>query len=88
MFVAASVDGVDAGDWPWWLLAFAAQLGLDGLVWNGGRVAAGGPVAAAARARAGVVAFVDAALAPIGLLAAAVAADEPLAVLAVLPLAR
>jgi putative nucleotidyltransferase with HDIG domain len=86
VFVAASVDGVHARDWPWWLLAFAAQLGLDGLVSS---------VDEWLRTRRwprlhvrelGLVAFVDAGLAPIGLVAAAAAAGSPLAVLAVLPL--
>jgi putative nucleotidyltransferase with HDIG domain len=86
VFVFASVDGVHPADWPWWLCAFAAQLALDTLVSS---------VAEWLRARRWprlhvrelvVVAFVDGALAPIGLLAAAVAADKPLALLAVLPL--
>jgi putative nucleotidyltransferase with HDIG domain len=87
IFVAASIDGVHVRDWPWWLLAFAAQLGLDGLVSSIGEWLRSRSWPRLHLRELAVVAFVDAALAPIGLLAAAVAADEPLALLAVVPLA-
>jgi putative nucleotidyltransferase with HDIG domain len=83
----ASVDGVHAGDWPWWLLAFVSQLALDCVVSSldeGLRIRRWPDLHLR---ELGVVAFVDGALAPIGLLAAAVAADEPLALVAMLPLA-
>jgi putative nucleotidyltransferase with HDIG domain len=86
VLTAASVDGVHMGDWPWWLLAFASQLLLDGLVSSldeGLRIRRWPDLHLR---ELGVVAFVDGALAPIGLLAAAVATDAPLALLAVVPL--
>jgi len=86
VFAAAGVDGVRAADWPWWLLAFAAQLGLDAVLSS---------LVERLRMRRwprlhlrelSIVAFVDAALAPVGLLTAVVASGEPLALLAVAPL--
>ena len=32
VLVAAGVNGVHGDDWPWWLLAFGAQLGVDTLM--------------------------------------------------------
>jgi putative nucleotidyltransferase with HDIG domain len=87
VFVAASVDGVHPRDWPWWLLALAAQLALDGALSSVGEWLRTRRWPRLHLRELGVVWFVDAALAPIGLLAAAAAAHEPLAVLAVLPLA-
>jgi putative nucleotidyltransferase with HDIG domain len=81
------VRGVHASDWPWWLAAFAAQLALDVFVSSLGEWLRARRWPRLLLHELGVVAFVDGALAPIGLLAAAVATDEPLALLAVLPLA-
>ena len=86
VFVLGSVDGVHAADWPWWLAAFAAQLGLDMLVSSFGEWLRAGRWPRLHLRELGVVAFVDGALAPIGLLVAVVAADAPVALLAVLPL--
>jgi putative nucleotidyltransferase with HDIG domain len=86
VFVAGSVDGVHAADWPWWLLAFAAQIGVDALVSSVGEWLRAGRWPRLHMRELGVVAFVDGALAPIGLLVAAVAADAPLALVAVVPL--
>ena len=86
VFVLGSVDGVHAADWPWWLAAFAAQLGLDMLVSSFGEWLRAGRWPRLHLRELGVVAFVDGALAPIGLLVAVVAADTPVALLAVLPL--
>jgi putative nucleotidyltransferase with HDIG domain len=86
VFTAAGVHGVRGSDWPWWLLAFAAQFGLDAVLSS---------LVERLRMRRwprlhvrelSIVAFVDAALAPIGLLAAVIASDQPLALLAVVPL--
>ena len=86
VFVAASVDGVHAGDWPWWVLALAAQLALDGALSSIGEWLRVRRWPRLHLRELAVVWFVDVALAPIGLLAAAVAADHPAAVLAVGPL--
>src|SRR4051794_27347814 len=86
VFAAASVDGVHAADWPWWLLAFVAQLAVDGGVSSLDEWLRVGRWPRLHLRELAVVAFVDATLAPIGLLAAAVAADQPLAVFAVVPL--
>jgi putative nucleotidyltransferase with HDIG domain len=83
---AGGVLGVHASDWPWWLAAFAAQLALDVFVSSVGEWLRARRWPRLLLRELGVVAFVDGALAPIGLLAAAVAADKPLALLAVLPL--
>ena len=87
VLVAAGVHGVHGDDWPWWLLAFGAQLGVDTLmssisVW----MVAGRWPRFHVRELA-VVWLVDAALAPVGLLAAAVAVVSPAAILGVFPLA-
>jgi putative nucleotidyltransferase with HDIG domain len=87
VLAAASVDGVHAGDWPWWLLAFAAQLGVDTFMSSASAWLRVGHWPRLFVRDLAVVWLVDAALAPIGLLAAAAAADAPLAVLAVFPLA-
>jgi putative nucleotidyltransferase with HDIG domain len=86
VFVVGSVDGVHASDWPWWLMAFAAQLALDMLVSSFGEWLRAGRWPELHLRELGVVAFVDGALAPIGLLVAVVGADAPVALLAVLPL--
>jgi putative nucleotidyltransferase with HDIG domain len=86
VFVAASVHGVHAADWPWWLCAFAAQLALDTLVSSVGEWLRAGRWPHLHVRELAVVAFVDGALAPIGLLAAVVAGERPLALLGVLPL--
>jgi len=87
VFAVGSVDGVHAADWPWWLLAFAAQLGLDTLISSVVAWLEAGRWPKLHVRELGVVWLVDAALSPIGLLAAAAATDEPAAVLAVFPLA-
>src|SRR3954447_7466657 len=87
VFVAGSVHGVDARDWPWWVLAFTAQIGLDALVSSVGEWLHAGRWPRLLVRELAVVGFVDAALAPVGLLAATVAADQPAALVAVLPLA-
>ena len=86
VFVLGSVDGVHMADWPWWLAAFAGQLGLDMLVSSFGEWLRAGRWPRLHLRELGVVAFVDGALAPIGLLVAVVATDAPVALLAVLPL--
>jgi putative nucleotidyltransferase with HDIG domain len=86
VLLAGSVHGVHVRDWPWWLLAFVAQIGLDTLLSSLGEWLHTGRWPRLLVRELGVVAFVDGALAPIGLLAAAVAADAPLALVAVLPL--
>jgi len=87
VFVAAGVDGVDPADWPWWAAAFVAQLSLDALMSSVEEWLRAGRWPRLHLRELAVVWSVDAALAPIGLLAAAVAADRPLAVIAVFPLA-
>jgi putative nucleotidyltransferase with HDIG domain len=86
VFLVGSVHGVHVSDWPWWVLAFASQLALDGLVSSVGEWLRARRWPRLHLRELAVVAFVDGALAPIGLLAAAVAADAPLALLAVVPL--
>jgi len=86
VFAGAGVHGVHAGDWPWWLLAFAGQLGLDTLMSAVAAFLYDGRWPRLLLRELAIVWFVDAALAPLGLLAAAVAADQRLAVLGVLPL--
>ena len=87
VLLAGSVRGVHVADWPWWLLAFAAQLGLDGFLSSLGEWLRARRWPRLHLRELGIVAFVDGALAPIGLLVAAVAADAPVALLAVVPLA-
>jgi putative nucleotidyltransferase with HDIG domain len=87
VFVAAGVHGVRAADWPWWILALASQLALDAAMSSTHEWLRAGRWPRLHLGELGVVWMVDAALAPIGLLSAAVAAEEPVAILAVLPLA-
>jgi putative nucleotidyltransferase with HDIG domain len=87
VLAVGSVDGVRAGDWPWWLLALAAQLGVDTLMSSASAWLRVGRWPRVFVRDFAVVWLIDAALAPIGLLAAAVATDDPAAVLAVFPLA-
>ena len=87
VFAAASVHGVHAADWPLWCLAFAAQLGLDTLMSSVAVWLQSGRWPRLHVRELSVVWLVDGALAPIGLLAATVAADAPAAILGVLPLA-
>jgi putative nucleotidyltransferase with HDIG domain len=87
VFAVGSVDGVHAADWPWWVLAFAAQLGVDTLMSSVVAWLEAGRWPKLHVRELAVVWLVDAALSPIGLLAAAVAVDDPVAVLGVLPLA-
>jgi putative nucleotidyltransferase with HDIG domain len=87
VLLAGSVHGVHARDWPWWLAAFASQLALDGFVSSVGAWLHARRWPRLHLRELGVVAFVDGALAPVGLLAAAVATEAPLALLAVVPLA-
>ena len=86
VLLAGSVHGVHAGDWPWWLAAFASQLVLDGFVSSVGEWLRARRWPRLHLRELAVVAFVDGALAPVGLLAAAVASDAPLALAAVAPL--
>jgi len=87
VFVAAGVHGVHAGDWPWWILALASQLSLDAAMSCTHEWLRAGRWPRLHVREFGVVWMVDTALAPIGLLCAAVAADTPVALLTVLPLA-
>src|SRR3954465_13375345 len=74
------------GGWRWWLLALVAQLAVDGGVSSLDEWLRVGRWPRLHLRELAVVAFVDATPAPIGLLAAAVAAAQPLAVFAVVPL--
>jgi putative nucleotidyltransferase with HDIG domain len=87
VFVAAGVHGVDPADWPWWILALACQLVLDTAMSSTHEWLRAGRWPRLHLRELGVVWMVDTALAPIALLSAAVAAEEPVAILAVLPLA-
>jgi putative nucleotidyltransferase with HDIG domain len=86
VFVVGSVHGVDPSDWPWWLLAFTAQIALDTLMSCVGEWLRARRWPRVHQREIAIVIFVDGALAPIGLLAATVAADAPIALLAVVPL--
>src|SRR5215208_7021735 len=86
VLIAAGVAAPSWGRWPLYLAALAAQFAVDlasAVAWN--RLALGVKPLAQLRAMAQPWA-VDAALAPLGLLVAFVAADEPAALLLVLPL--
>jgi putative nucleotidyltransferase with HDIG domain len=87
VFAAASIHGVHAADWPWWLLAFASGSAVDALASCTAELLRIGRWPRLHLRELAVVWLVDAGLAPVGLLAAAVAFDQPLAVLGVLPLA-
>jgi putative nucleotidyltransferase with HDIG domain len=87
VFVIAGIDGVHAGDWPWWVAAFVAQLTVDTLMSSVAEWLRAARWPRLHLRELAVVWIVDAALAPIGLMAAAVAVDAPLALLGVFPLA-
>jgi hypothetical protein len=87
VFVVAGVHGVHAADWPWWILALASQLFLDAAMSCTHEWLRAGRWPRLHLREFGVVWMVDTALAPIGLLCAAVAVDTPFALLTVLPLA-
>jgi putative nucleotidyltransferase with HDIG domain len=87
VFAAAAVHGVHAGDWPWWLLAFVGCLASDALMSCVSELLRTGRWPRLHLREVAVVWLVDAGLAPVGLLAAAVATDRPVALLGVLPLA-
>jgi putative nucleotidyltransferase with HDIG domain len=86
VLAAAGVVGVSWADWPWWVLALGAQLATDVSAswvreWLHVGTAPGTHLS-----EFGVVALVDASLAPVGLLAAEVGATHVGALLFTLPL--
>jgi HD-GYP domain-containing protein (c-di-GMP phosphodiesterase class II) len=86
VFVAAGIDGPDLADWPVYLLALSAMFTIDAAVSAfADRVGLGVPLRAIVRPSLWVYG-VDAALAPIGFLAAYLAADSPVGVVLVMPL--
>jgi HD-GYP domain-containing protein (c-di-GMP phosphodiesterase class II) len=87
VLVLASATEPARGDWPWYLLALAAQFAVDFSVYAvRARLALDIPGREQLRVL-GWVWLVDALLAPVGLLAAFATADHPYAFLLVLPLA-
>jgi len=83
----AGIDGPDWGDWPLYLLALVSQFAGD-LISNIGRdYAIAGEITPIDWRVLGYVWLIDAALSPIGLIAAFASLDHPFAFLGVLPLA-
>jgi HD-GYP domain-containing protein (c-di-GMP phosphodiesterase class II) len=87
VLLAAGATTPAWGDWPWWLLALAAQFAIDLAVYAArARIALDIPSREQLRALTWVW-IVDALLAPLGLLAAFASVGHPYAFLLVLPLA-
>jgi putative nucleotidyltransferase with HDIG domain len=87
VLAAAGVDGAHWGDWIWWLLALAAQLGLD-LAVSSAREFLGTGVAPEVHARELVPIWtMDVLLSPVGMAAALASEDRRFAFVLVFPLA-
>jgi putative nucleotidyltransferase with HDIG domain len=87
VFTAGGVDGLAWGLWPWYVLALATQFVGDTVAGAGREWAVLGVQPRMQLRMTGLVFLVDVLLTPIGLMAALVAQDAPLAFLLVLPLA-
>jgi putative nucleotidyltransferase with HDIG domain len=88
VLVLADAQTPDWSHWPWYLLAVAAQLALESLVFVGRVWTCLGERPHAVRSELMMAHRVDLLLSPIGLLVAFGAAAQPYAVLLVLPLVR
>jgi putative nucleotidyltransferase with HDIG domain len=87
VLTAAGVHGAHWSDWPWWLLALVAQLGLD-LAVSSAREYFGTGVGPVVHVRELVPIWtMDVLLSPIGLLAAVASEDHRFAFVLVFPLA-
>jgi putative nucleotidyltransferase with HDIG domain len=87
VLVVGGAQTPDWGNWPIYLLALAAQVGLDSAIYIGRVVACLGERPRTVLAELKLAHRVDPLLAPVGLLAAFAAADQPYAALLVVPLA-
>jgi putative nucleotidyltransferase with HDIG domain len=87
VFVVAGVDGPVASEWPIYLLAIASQFAGDTIVGATREWLVLGVQPKLQLRMTGLVFLVDVLLTPIGLLAAVVGQDSPMAFLLVLPLA-
>jgi putative nucleotidyltransferase with HDIG domain len=88
VLVAAGAQTPDWSDWPVYLLALAAQVALDSGTYAGRAWLSLGVSVRESFAELRMAHRADLLLSPVGLLAAFAAADQPYAVLLVLPLAR
>jgi putative nucleotidyltransferase with HDIG domain len=87
VLVLGGVNGLSWGDWPLYVLALAGQFAGDTLAGGAREWLVLGVQPRVQLRMTGLVFLVDVLLTPVGLLAAFVAHDEPLAFLLVLPLA-